>query len=98
VSGVVDGVVKSAAGVVGTALDGTMGVVGGALDVVQEGAGAGLAGCALSPWRLGIYIGNGEFVHAPRTGASGRVDRPDRAYWKRRFNGARRVINDTQSP
>jgi len=45
----------------------------------------------------GIYIGNGEFVHAPRTGASVRVDRLDLAYWKRRFNGARRVVPDKQA-
>ena len=40
---------------------------------------------------VGIYLGNGEFVHAPRTGASVRVESMDIAYWKKRYNGARRL-------
>lgn len=40
---------------------------------------------------VGIYLGDGRFVHAPRTGARVRVERMDAAYWTRRFNGARRV-------
>jgi hypothetical protein len=41
---------------------------------------------------VGIYIGNGQFVHAPSTGGSIRVDRLDRDYWVRRFDGARRLL------
>ncbi|GAB4217468.1 MAG: C40 family peptidase [Rhodoferax sp.] len=41
---------------------------------------------------VGIYLGNGEFIHAPKPGAHVRVERMDVAYWKRRFNGARRVL------
>ncbi|TDR31132.1 C40 family peptidase [Hydromonas duriensis] len=40
---------------------------------------------------VGIYVGNGTFLHSPRTGSSVRFDRVDSPYWKSRFNGARRV-------
>jgi cell wall-associated NlpC family hydrolase len=40
---------------------------------------------------VGIYIGGGRFVHAPRPGARVRVESIDKRYWRVRFNGARRV-------
>lgn len=40
---------------------------------------------------VGVYIGDGKFIHAPRTGAQVRVDDMERNYWQTRFNGARRV-------
>lgn len=40
---------------------------------------------------VGIYIGNGEFVHAPKPGAKVRVESMSLKYWSRRFDGARRV-------
>lgn len=40
---------------------------------------------------VGIYLGDHKFVHAPRTGASIRVDDMDMAYWRSRYNGARRL-------
>ena len=40
---------------------------------------------------VGIYLGDHKFVHAPRTGASIRVDSMDVAYWRKRYNGARRL-------
>ena len=40
---------------------------------------------------VGIYVGDGKFIHAPRTGASVRVESMQTAYWARRFDGARRV-------
>jgi cell wall-associated NlpC family hydrolase len=40
---------------------------------------------------VGIYLGNGRFVHAPRTGARVRVARLRARYWMRRFDGARRL-------
>ena len=43
---------------------------------------------------VGIYLGNGQFVHAPRTGASVRVEDMDEGYWRKRYNGARRVSNE----
>lgn len=40
---------------------------------------------------VGIYLGNDQFVHAPRAGERVRVDSMSNSYWIRRFNGARRV-------
>nr|WP_310734325.1 C40 family peptidase [Ideonella livida] len=40
---------------------------------------------------VGIYIGDGKFIHAPRTGAAVRVEDMRDAYWAKRFNGARRA-------
>jgi hypothetical protein len=41
---------------------------------------------------VGIYIGNNQFVHAPSTGGSIRVESLDAQYWSRRFDGARRLL------
>ena len=43
---------------------------------------------------VGIYVGDGKFIHAPRPGKSVRVDDMREAYWQKRFNGARRVQSD----
>ena len=40
---------------------------------------------------VGIYIGDGKFVHAPKPGAKVRVEDMAVSYWARRFDGARRV-------
>jgi len=40
---------------------------------------------------VGIYLGNNQFVHAPRAGARIRIEDLRDSYWKNRFNGARRV-------
>lgn len=40
---------------------------------------------------VGIYIGDGRFIHSPRTGQQVRVEQMDTPYWSRRFDGARRV-------
>jgi cell wall-associated NlpC family hydrolase len=40
---------------------------------------------------VGIYVGDGRFVHAPKSGARVRVELVKSAYWMQRFNGARRV-------
>ncbi len=45
---------------------------------------------------VGIYLGNKQFVHAPRAGAVVRVENMDISYWKKRYNGARRL--DVNSP
>ncbi|HEY8049546.1 MAG TPA: C40 family peptidase [Ramlibacter sp.] len=42
---------------------------------------------------VGIYIGEGKFIHAPKPGAQVRVEDMHAAYWQRRFDGARRVVN-----
>jgi len=45
---------------------------------------------------VGIYLGDGGFVHAPKTGAPVRVERMESNYWVRRFDGARRFAIDTR--
>ncbi len=40
---------------------------------------------------VGIYIGDGKFIHSPRTGAQVRVEDMRYAYWSKRFTGARRA-------
>ena len=40
---------------------------------------------------VGIYVGDGKFIHSPRAGKAIRVDDMREAYWQKRFNGARRV-------
>lgn len=40
---------------------------------------------------VGIYIGDGKFIHSPRTGADVRIEDMDARYWRTRFDGARRV-------
>ena len=42
---------------------------------------------------VGIYLGDNKFIHAPSTGKKVRIDSMDLAYWKSRFNGARRITN-----
>jgi len=41
---------------------------------------------------VGIYVGDGKFIHSPKPGAQVRVEDMGVSYWKRRFNGARRVL------
>jgi cell wall-associated NlpC family hydrolase len=45
---------------------------------------------------VGIYVGDGKFIHAPRTGKAVKVDDMRSAYWQKRFNGARRVPLETE--
>ena len=40
---------------------------------------------------VGIYLGDGQFVHAPRPGAHVRVENLEKPYWRQRFNGGRRL-------
>jgi cell wall-associated NlpC family hydrolase len=40
---------------------------------------------------VGIYIGDGKFIHSPRAGGEVRVEDMRVDYWAKRFNGARRV-------
>jgi cell wall-associated NlpC family hydrolase len=40
---------------------------------------------------VGIYLGDGRFVHAPKTGAQVRVESIRSRYWMRHFDGARRI-------
>lgn len=48
---------------------------------------------------VGIYLGEGKFVHAPRTGSQVRVESMNIGYWKKRYNGARRLASaDAATP
>ena len=41
---------------------------------------------------VGIYVGEGRFVHAPSTGGTVRLDSLDGAYWRDHYSGAKRVL------
>ena len=41
---------------------------------------------------VGIYVGEGKFIHSPKPGAEVRVENMGANYWQRRFDGARRVL------
>ncbi len=43
---------------------------------------------------VGIYLGNGYFIHSPRTGERIRIDSIDDPYWRERYAGARRVLTN----
>ena len=43
---------------------------------------------------VGIYIGEGKFIHSPRAGGEVRIEDMRESYWVKRFNGARRVNTD----
>ena len=47
---------------------------------------------------VGIYVGDGKFIHAPKPGAEVRVEDMAGSYWARRFDGARRVSGVTDAP
>ena len=42
---------------------------------------------------VGIYVGEGRFVHAPSSGGTVRMDRLDTPYWARAYAGAKRVLD-----
>lgn len=46
---------------------------------------------------VGIYIGEGLFIHAPRTGKVVSIEAMGSTYYRKRFAGARRV-SDPQTP
>ena len=41
---------------------------------------------------VGIYVGDGKFIHSPRSGSHVRVENMNISYWQSRFDGARRVL------
>ena len=41
---------------------------------------------------VGIYVGDGKFIHSPKPGAQVRVEDMGVPYWSARFDGARRVL------
>jgi cell wall-associated NlpC family hydrolase len=56
-----------------------------AADLVFFGSGGDVS-------HVGIYVGEGRFVHAPSTGGTVRLDRLDGAYWRDHYRGALRVL------
>jgi hypothetical protein len=42
---------------------------------------------------VGIYVGDGRFIHAPRSGSEVRIEDMRQAYWSQRFTGARRAVH-----
>ena len=40
---------------------------------------------------VGIYLGNNQFVHAPKPGSAVRVEDMTQSYWTKRYEGARRI-------
>lgn len=47
---------------------------------------------------VGVYIGDGRFVHAPARNGLVRVEALADRYWRARFNGARRVHTGAAAP
>ena len=46
---------------------------------------------------VGIYLGDGRFVHAPKSGAPVRIESLRSAYWMQRYDGARRIEPASES-
>lgn len=40
---------------------------------------------------VGIYLGDGQFIHSPSSGKSVSVVNMNETYWRKRYNGARRI-------
>ncbi|ROU05123.1 C40 family peptidase [Lysobacter enzymogenes] len=49
-------------------------------------------GSAGSVTHVGIYVGEGRFVHAPSSGGTVRLDRLDGPYWRDHYSGAKRIL------
>lgn len=47
---------------------------------------------------VGIYLGDNQFIHAPSAGGKIRIESMNLSYWKKRFNGARRIANADNEP
>jgi cell wall-associated NlpC family hydrolase len=47
---------------------------------------------------VGIYVGDGRFIHAPRSGSEVRIENMRYAYWSQRFTGARRAVGAGVAP
>ena len=55
-------------------------------DLVFFGSGGNVS-------HVGIYVGEGRFVHAPSTGGTVRLDHLDGSYWQRNYSGSKRVLH-----
>jgi cell wall-associated NlpC family hydrolase len=45
---------------------------------------------------VGIYVGDGKFIHSPRSGSNVRLEDMRQTYWNKRFTGARRSETATR--
>jgi cell wall-associated NlpC family hydrolase len=45
---------------------------------------------------VGIYLGDNKFIHSPSAGGKVRIESMDVNYWKKRFNGARRITQPSE--
>ena len=43
---------------------------------------------------VGIYIGDNQFIHAPSTGSTVRVENIHSSYWSKKIRGVRRPLNN----
>lgn len=43
---------------------------------------------------VGIYIGDNQFIHAPSTGSTVRVEKVTSSYWSKKIRGVRRPLNN----
>ena len=46
---------------------------------------------------VGIYLGENRFIHSPSAGGQVRIESMDLSYWKKRFDGARRIADSDGS-
>lgn len=47
---------------------------------------------------VGIYLGNNQFIHAPRAGSQVRIENMEDRYWRTRYNGAKRMDTEAKQP
>ncbi len=70
------------------------GVQGPKIDPIRLAAGdLVFFGSRGSVSHVGIYVGEGRFVHAPSSGGTVRLDHLDGYYWRDHYSGAKRVLN-----
>lgn len=66
-----------------------------AIEDIRKGDLLFFATTAKGPTHVGIALGPaslGEFVHAPGSGGTVRIERFDTAYWRRKLIGVRRIL------
>ena len=94
-SGLVDYVYRDAAGIglprTADAME-SLDLPAVARDRLQPGDLVFFRGKGRRVGHVGIYVGEGRFVHAPNEGGTVRLDALDGAYWKDHYAGAKRAL------